>query len=341
MAFDRVGDPDTADQQRGQSDQGEVLREPLDIALERGRGIVARADFPAGCGQLRPRRRDHGGGRALALVGQLELIVPAHQAARLQQAGRAQRRLAHDQPRAERDPARELVRLAFEHGGKLDRGRAERQPRPGRQLKPRQQRRIDCRAIDPIAFRERIRKRDVAVERDRAIERIGRVHGLDLDQRAASVRRARHRPHGRCDRDLALAVEKRALGRARLALDERKGEIAAQDRAAFARQALGQAFRKRSDARDRHHAQRDAGDENKKPAQTGTQFAQRKFKRKQGRAAGQSNAHARAFMLSLSILPERSRTMRSQRCASAASWVTSTSVVPRSLWLSNSRSMMF
>ena len=41
-----------------------------------------------------------------------------------------------------------------------------------------------------------------------------------------------------------------------------------------------------------------------------------------------------------SIRPERSRTMRSQRCASALSCVTSTSVVPRSTWPANSRSMI-
>ena len=36
-----------------------------------------------------------------------------------------------------------------------------------------------------------------------------------------------------------------------------------------------------------------------------------------------------------SIRPERSRTTRSQRCASAVSWVTSTSVMPRSACLVN------
>ena len=64
MALYRVGDADAADQQRGEPDQGEELREALDIALERRRGVGAGANLPAGVGQLRvglrrppPRRR--------------------------------------------------------------------------------------------------------------------------------------------------------------------------------------------------------------------------------------------------------------------------------------------
>ena len=94
---------------------------------------------------------------------------------------------------------------------------------------------------------------------------------------------------------------------------------------------LGQAFGERADAGDRHDAERDAGDEDEKPAHAGAQLAQRKFKREQGRAAGrQRRSCARLHAARLSMRPERSRTMRSQRCASAASCVTSTSVVPRS-----------
>ena len=59
MAFDRVGDADAADQQRGQSDQGQELREALDVALELRRGVGAGADLPAGFRKLaRALRRD-------------------------------------------------------------------------------------------------------------------------------------------------------------------------------------------------------------------------------------------------------------------------------------------
>ena len=55
MTLHRIGDADAADQQRGQADDGEELREALDIALEPRRGLGARADVPAGFGQLLAR----------------------------------------------------------------------------------------------------------------------------------------------------------------------------------------------------------------------------------------------------------------------------------------------
>ena len=88
MAFHRVGDADAADQQGRQSDQREILREALDIALELRRGVVAGADFPAGIGKL-PRRigRDRRGRLvARGVVGQPDAVMPAHQASRLQRA---------------------------------------------------------------------------------------------------------------------------------------------------------------------------------------------------------------------------------------------------------------
>ena len=50
MRGDRIGDADAADQQRGQADQRQELREALDVAFELRRGVVAGADFPAGIG---------------------------------------------------------------------------------------------------------------------------------------------------------------------------------------------------------------------------------------------------------------------------------------------------
>ncbi len=48
VAVHRIADADAADQQSGQADDGEKLGEALDVALERRRGVVARANFPAG-----------------------------------------------------------------------------------------------------------------------------------------------------------------------------------------------------------------------------------------------------------------------------------------------------
>ena len=115
MAGDRIGDADAADQQRGQGDERQKLAEALDVALELRRGLVAGADFPAGIGKFASRlffeRDDRGVARCRC--GQPQPVSPAHQAAGLQQAARAQRRLAHQQARAKADAAGEFVRLAL------------------------------------------------------------------------------------------------------------------------------------------------------------------------------------------------------------------------------------
>ena len=46
-----IGDADAADDQRGQADQRQELREALDIGRQRGRGVAARAHVPAGLGK--------------------------------------------------------------------------------------------------------------------------------------------------------------------------------------------------------------------------------------------------------------------------------------------------
>ena len=73
--------------------------------------------------------------------------------------------------------------------------------------------------------------------------------------------------------------EKRALGRARFALDQRERQVAAEDDAAFARQSVGEAARERADAGDRHDAERDAGDEHVEAAQAAAHLAQREAQR--------------------------------------------------------------
>ena len=62
------------------------------------------------------------GGVAAAAAGKLHAVMPAHEAAGLDQLGRAQRVVAHQQPRAETDAAGELVRLGRERGADFDRG---------------------------------------------------------------------------------------------------------------------------------------------------------------------------------------------------------------------------
>src|SRR5438874_5639 len=61
MAFDGVGDADTADQERGKADQGEKLGEAVYGALELRRGVAAATNLPAGlrqrCSRIAGQRR--------------------------------------------------------------------------------------------------------------------------------------------------------------------------------------------------------------------------------------------------------------------------------------------
>src|SRR5262249_16172993 len=137
-----------------------------------------------------------------------------------------------------------------------------------------------------------------------------------------------------------------------LALEQDEGDVAAEQVAALARHAVAEARRDRADAGDRHHAERDAGDEHIEAAQAAAQLAQRVAQaERDGSAlacrlvceapeAFGSDAHDAATELAWleSTRPERSRTTRSQRCASDVSCVTSTSVMPRSACLEKMRS---
>ena len=354
VALDRVRHAHASDQQRRETDQGEVLREALDVAFERGRGIAARAHFPAGLRQLRLRCRRHRAHRRIGRVvaGQAQAVVPAHHASGLQKPGGAQRRLADEEARAEADAAGKLVRLGRQRGANFDGRGADRDARGRLEIEARQQRGVGGGAECAVALRQRLRKRLRRLERDFAVERIGGVDRLHLDQRRAPVisaftrvfRRAmgaRHGAQGGGERDQAAAGEKRALVGACFAQAERECEVTAEDDAALAREPVGKSGRHRAHPRNCHDPERDAGDEHVKSAQAPAQFARGKAQR-QHRAAARSpraaeHAHKRwsrhdravSSCAPPSMRPERRRTTRSQRAASAASWVTSTSVVPR------------
>ncbi len=69
-----------------------------------------------------------------------------------------------------------------------------------------------------------------------------------------------------------MVVEEAALAVAGFALNERKGNVAAEDQSAGAADAVGKARRHRADAGNRKYAERDAGDEDAKAAQPAAQF---------------------------------------------------------------------
>ena len=175
-------------------------------------------------------------------------------------------------------------------------------------------------------------------------ERIIGLDRLQLGQGRAAIRGARHRPHGRDGGDLAARFQERQFLRRRLAVDQRERGIAAEDRSALARQSVAEPLRDGADARDRGHAESEAGDEDAKARQSAAHFPPRKLQRQQDARnlrCGDEGAHAdKTSGAPASIRPERIRTTRSQRRASARSWVTRTSVARRSSVLAKMRSAM-
>ena len=124
------------------------------------------------------------------------------------------------------------------------------------------------------SWRSKSADRHFRIERQCAEHRVGAVHRLDLDQSEPAVAGARHGAQRRRDRYFAARTQKGDFVGLGFALDQRESDVAAEQRAALARQPLAEAGRDRADAGNRHHAERDAGDENVKAAQAAAQFAQ-------------------------------------------------------------------
>src|SRR5690606_36998749 len=179
---------------------------------------------------------------------------------------------------------------------------------------------------------QQLRQRQLRPGDQLAVQRIGRVHRLDLDQGLVrTIGKPGHRAHAGTDGEPALRFEEFALGRRRLALDQLEAHIAAEQDLALVLDAADDGAGDGADPADRADAQRDAGDEDQEAGQSAAHLAD-------GEAAGEAQRHAVSDSRPDSMRPDRISTWRSQRSASAGSWVTSTSVVPRSLALANRRS---
>ncbi len=349
MALDGVTDADAANQESSESYERQELREPRDGALELRRGVAAAADFPAGLGQRCARIISQ---RLCclvvgAIVRKPHPVDPAHQTARLQQRGGAQTVDTHQKARPESEAARQLVRLRFNRAADFKGGAANADAIADLEVEPRQQRGISGRTEHAVMIREQIGHRDFRRQRQFAEHRIGLIDSLEFDQRELSVRRARHAAQRRRHRHRSARTQEGDFVRLCLALDQRKRNIAAEQRTAFSRKTVAQTGRHRADTGNRHHAKRDTGDEDIEAAQSAAQLTQRVAQRQDRQPppaccfhdSGHSAVSTQwRSVAGPSIWPERNRTTRSQRCASEVSCVTSTSVMPRSACFVNRRS---
>ena len=245
------------------------------------------------------------------VVGQFHPVDPAHQAAGLQQSGGAQRRFADQESRAEADAAGQLVRFGIDDAADLEGRAADVTRSPS--LRSSRASRVESTAAPngAVALGQQIRHRQLRIERQFAEHRIGAIDRLDLDQSQPAVAGARHRAQRRRDRELSARAQKGDFVRLGFALDQGERDVAAEQRAALARQSLAEAGGDRADAGDRHHAERDAGDEDVEAAQAAAQFAQ-------GKAQRQRRARGRARTVSAAMVMKR-LCDRPPRCRSGPS----------------------
>ena len=87
------------------------------------------------------------------VVGKFDAVDPAHQAAGLQQLGRAQARFADQEARPEPDAAGEFVGLGADHAANLEGGAADADAVADLQVEPRQQGRIGGGAEGAVPLR--------------------------------------------------------------------------------------------------------------------------------------------------------------------------------------------
>ena len=275
LARDEIGhgaaDADPADEQCGNPDQAEEQRDPVDKALQHRARLAGGAHLPAGIGEF-VAGLAHPGGR-VAAGRELQPVVIGHQRTGLEQPGPGKRGGRDDDARPEGKPAQRRIGRALDRGAQLDSRGADLEAVADRETEPLGDRGLGDRAVDPVARGERRRQVLRWVEGDVAVERIGGVDRLQLDQRVPGpVGRRRHRPQQRDLGNRAALVEELPLGRVRLAVDQPSRDIAAEQGASVLVDRAADRSAERADRGDRPDPEHQAGEENAKPAHPAAQF---------------------------------------------------------------------
>src|SRR5690606_13939495 len=191
----------------------------------------------------------------------------------------------------------------------------------------------------------------------RAIERVGAIHGLSFHERLVSpIDTLGHGAHRRAFSDIAKACDPGTFVVINLALRQPKSNVPGQKLPTLAFHRVRNRSRYGIDAANGRDAERDTGEKYEKAGEPAPHLAKRKSERQrktQSVSATRLNvlavlwscflkhpAHpaAVASAAGVSISPDRMATCLSHRAASDGSCVTSTSVVPRSAAVENKRS---
>ena len=325
---DAIADADPGNHQRGEADQRQELAHILDEAVGARRCPLTVLIFPAllDIALLQPlaqRLRIRPGGQAQPIFGAVE-------AARLDQPGAVQPVHRHDRHRPQGKALAHPVRLVGDDGGHGEIGRAIAQRVTDADRHPLGQGRADQ---DAVGGQRRIA---ALLQRQRAIERIGIVHTLQLGQQRRRPARPALVDHGAQPHRLARPAQPRdrlLVARVHHPLGHGDLDIAAQDHLPARRNLAGDRAGQAADRRQRHHAQEQADEQQPQAAEPGMQVAPRD----PPACPPPQCRHAATSPLNW---PSRISTVRSHRAANAGSWVMISRVAPLACCRANSRSMI-
>ena len=281
---DRIGDADAADQKRGQADQREELAEALDVAFELRRSLVARADFPAGVGNgVCACLSIAATARSLVRCRQPQPVLPAHQAARLDEPAGAQARprsparAAQSRYRPRAYPARSISAarssiVALPMVMRSPGFRSSRVSRAGSAAAPN---------APPFAANS-AGSGNVGVGHHRAEQRIGAIDRLQFDQRRSgrSAVRAMARSVAAADTLPCVSRKARSASLACRWMSENARSPPRMICPALPMPSVRFAATEPTPA-DRHDAERNAGNENGEAAHAAAQIAPRETQRRE------------------------------------------------------------
>jgi hypothetical protein len=233
------------------------------------------------------------------------------------------------------------VRLAFDHRTEFIGILPKPDTVADRDIEAVEQDRLDSRAeyAVPLAEQRIPLKRRIGDER--AVERIGRINGLQFDQRLVRlVFEARHGTHVDADRQIAERFQKRLFLRIDAALVDLETQVAAKQHLAFLLDTFGHRLGNGIDSADGSRSERDAGKKDVEARKPAAHFAQGEGEGERQGARGRHPVHSAAASIGSpsATRPELTFSRRPHLPASDGSCVTSTKVMPRSVCLPNSRS---
>ncbi len=251
--------------------KGQELAETLERPAYLWRGIAAVGDGEAGIGERRlgalPECGESGGAFA-GLVRQLQSVAPAHERARLHEAGPLQCRHRDEDARTVCEAVGDGVGLRDDGGVHGHLCIADLHRVAGLQPKSLEEHGIGDGAVSNRFVEGCARDLELTCERIRLIDRLELDQGLVL-----AVEPTGHGTKRRRLADASLSLDPFAIGAVGAGVHAREGHVAAEDRFALALEAAPQRFGKCADGGDHGNAECHAGDEHVEAPQATAQLA--------------------------------------------------------------------